>query len=416
MAAKALNHDEGTVGMRVQDYWGRTATVRWIGKLDKKDASPGKDFGHLWGIEYDDVSENKCRFNGTVSSGKVLFTCDAKKGYLCKSHDLYKEMNTESIKLLREKYGERVASWYDFELVKFCIARRFEMPKVFEMLDKHLAWREEFKPNPDEYFPPTIPEDYPAGYMGTADYDENLIYCERPTNGGHCHPSDFVRRYTLPVIARWHAAGIEMGIRRMRESNYHYARVCYIVDLLGVKAMTRPMIGFAQTFATVEQDNYPENLGRCFIVNCPAFFRFAWKLVKIFLDERTNKKINFCAPNQAVSAMKEVMPVEYIPSFCGGKATMWLETNGGYLGGDDPTKVHVGPSYVPPGATEAEMDELEEKIGNESSPFEEIHEGEFPTPTTASPASRAGSPLSTSVGSPNTNGSPIAQNSKQPRS
>lgn len=45
-------------------------------------------------------------------------------------------------------------------------------------------------------------EDYPCGYTGTVDYDDNLIYCERPGNAGHCHPSDFVRKYTLPTIAR----------------------------------------------------------------------------------------------------------------------------------------------------------------------------------------------------------------------
>lgn len=61
----------------------------------------------------------------------------------------------------------------------------------------------------------------------------------------------------------------------MRASNYALKRVCYIVDLTKVNAMTRPMIGFARTLANVEQDNYPENLGRVFIVNCPTFFRYA---------------------------------------------------------------------------------------------------------------------------------------------
>lgn len=368
MSAKSLSHDHGTVGMRVQDYWGRLATVRWIGKLDRKTPGPGKVTGQLWGIEYDNESESPLRFNGTLESGgKALFACAPKKGLLCKSGDLFPEINTESVKLLRLRFGERVASWHDFELIKFCIARRFDMPKVYAMLEKHLDWRDEFKPNADEYFSPSIAADYPAGYMGVADYDENLIYCERPSNGGFCHPSDFVKKVTLPVIARWHAAGIEMGIRRMRASNYHNARVCYVVDLQGVKAMTRPMIGFAQTFTTVEQDNYPENLGRCFIVNTPTFFRIAWKLVKIFIDERTNKKINFCAANHAVSSMKEIMKEEYIPDFAGGTATMWRKTNRSCLGGDNPSMAHAwGDAAAAPFAANNDGEDDRDEIVNDA--------------------------------------------------
>ncbi|SYZ69880.1 CRAL/TRIO_domain_containing_protein [Leishmania braziliensis MHOM/BR/75/M2904] len=172
------------------------------------------------------------------------------------------------------------------------------MGKVYGMIERHLQWRESFRPCADEYFPQTICEDSPCDYTGTTDYDENLIYCERPGNGGRCQPPDFVRKYSLRVIARWHSCVAEMGIVRMRATGYRSKRVCYIVDLLNVKAVSRSMINFAQTLATVEQENYPENLRCVFIVNCPAFFCFAWKLLKVFIDERTNKKTNFCPPEQ----------------------------------------------------------------------------------------------------------------------
>lgn len=342
-----MSFEAAKVGMRVQDYWGCTGTIQWVGKIDKKDEAPNREVGRYFGIEYDDESMNPLRCNGTLN-GKTYFSCADRKGLLCKQGEIYAEMNTTCIAKLRERFGSKVADWHDFELVKFCIARRFDMEKVYAMLEKHLAWREGFQPSADEYFPQTIPEDYPCGYTGTTDYDENLIYCERPSNAGHCHPSDFVRKYTLPVIARWHATSVEMGIARMRATNYLSKRVCYVIDLLNVKAMTRPMIGFAQTLATVEQDNYPENLGRVLIVNCPTFFRFAWKLVKIFIDDRTNKKIHFLAPGKAVEVLKTCMPESEIPDFCGGSSTKWMETNEGRIGSTDPSKAHKAEGYVLP--------------------------------------------------------------------
>ncbi|AYU83407.1 sec14, cytosolic factor [Leishmania donovani] len=378
MAATHLTFDDAKVGMRVQDYWGCCGTLRWMGKLEK-DNSPNKETGKFFGIEYDDESDNPLRSNGTWN-GRKYFECGPRKGRLVKVGQVYAEINTERVAMLRERFGERVATWHDFELVKFCIARQFDMEKVYEMLERHLQWRGRFQPCVDEYFPQTIREDYPCGYTGTTDYDENLIYCERPGNAGHCQPSEFVRKYTLPVIARWHACAIEMGIARMRATNYRSKRVCCIVDLLNVKAMSRSMIGFAQTLATVEQDNYPENLGCVFIVNCPMFFCFAWKLLKIFIDERTNKKINFCAPNKAVEAMLPVMRKEDIPNFCGGTSNKWMETANGIIGSTNPKKVYRGEDYSPPSMKSEELNETQSRADSES-PHRSLREGEAPTTT-----------------------------------
>lgn len=327
-----------------------------MGKLEN-DNSPNKETGKFFGIEYNDESDNPLRSNGTWN-GRKYFECGPRKGLLVKVGQVYADINTERVAMLRERFGDRVTTWHDFELVKFCIARQFDMEKVYEMLERHLQWRERFQPCADEYFPQAIREDYPCGYTGTTDYDENLIYCERPGNAGRCHASEFVRKYTLPVIARRHACVIEMGIARMRATNYRSKRVCRIVDLLDVKAMPRSMIGFAPTLAAVEQDNYPENLGRVFIVNCPTFFCFAWKLLKIFIDERTNKKMNFCAPNKAAEAMLPVMRKGDISNFCGGPSNKWMETANGIIGSTNPKMVYKDEDYNLPKMTGEELNEM----------------------------------------------------------
>lgn len=387
--AKPIAFGNAVVGARVQDHWGRPGTVRWVGKLEKGDF-PNIETGKAIGVEYDEESGNPLRSDGQWN-GKRYFTCPAGHGMLCKPHDIYPEMNTACVTDLRQRFGDKVESWHDFELVKFCIARKFEMPKVYEMLEKHLAWRVEFQPSADEYFPPGMAEDYPCGYTGTTDIDENLVYWERPGNAGFCKSSDFVRKYQLPVIARWHACSVEMGIQRMRASNYHSKRVCYIIDLLNVNAMTGPMISFAQALATVEQDNYPENLGRVFVVNCSTFFRLAWKLVKVFIDERTNKKINFCAANKAVEVLKESMPEEDIPTFCGGTSTGWLGGANGRIGSDDPQKARCTASSP---NTTAVMQFLQSEVikGNGEIDFTDTDDTQF-SPSPSVPRSSDSLPL-----------------------
>ncbi|XQJ31524.1 CAP-Gly domain containing protein, putative [Leishmania guyanensis] len=107
--------------MRVQDYWGLCGTLRWMGKLDKDNAL-NKETGKLFGIEYDDESANPVRSDGTWN-GRKYFECEPRKGLLVKVGEVYPEIITEQVAMLRERFGERVATWHDFELAKFCIAR-----------------------------------------------------------------------------------------------------------------------------------------------------------------------------------------------------------------------------------------------------------------------------------------------------
>lgn len=326
-----LKAHDASVGMRVQDNWGSAGTIRWIGKLDEKVHS-------FWGkkevcffVEYDEESDHPFRSDGEWN-GKRYCTCKARCGMMGPASNFFREVNTEGVRQLRKHFGAEVESWHDFELVKFLIARKFDMPAVIRMLEKHLEWRKAFKPSADECFPASMANDYPCGFSHDTDYDGNLIYCERPGNGGLCKASEFVERYTLPTIARWHACGLEMGIRLMRDSNYRHKRLCYMIDFESVGLLNQAMVGFAKTLAQVEQDNYPENLGRVVILNCPSSVTVIWNAIKVFLDARTRKKILFLKPDKAYGTLKEWMAEEVIPDIAGGKCMNWRTTNEMRLG------------------------------------------------------------------------------------
>lgn len=52
------------------------------------------------------------------------------------------------------------------------------------------------------------------------------------------------------------------------------------------------MINFIKHSSGNAADNYPEILGKMYIVNAPFWFKAAWATIRIFIDEKTKKKIN----------------------------------------------------------------------------------------------------------------------------
>lgn len=330
-----LDKKDVSVGMRVQDGNANVGTVRWIGRMEKNQKPPEGDVGTYCAVEFDTQTAALHRSDGVWESQRY---CQSPPGTVefLKPRHLMREMCRSSVLALRDKYKDLVGDWHDEQLVKFLIARQFDMPKVMKMIEDNVKWNQEFKPSPEEFFPPEMAESYPLGFGDGADRDGNLLYFERPGNGGFIHPKDFVKKFTIPVIVRWHAAAMEMGRMRMKASGYASKRVTAIVDLKGFGDTDSGVISFAKAIAKVDQDNYPEHLAKMYIINAPGFFTGVWKLIRFFVDDRTKAKIHVLGENFQESLKKQVDP-KYWPSFAGGTDDSWLK-NGGVCGGKDPLK------------------------------------------------------------------------------
>lgn len=358
-----LDKTEVSVGMRVQNHNGLPGTIRWVGRLEKKDKPPFNDHGSHIGVEYDEPTDSLDRNDG-VWNGVRYFTCPAGTGEFFKPKQYNRECSPQAIAELRAKYGDKLANFPDVQLVKFCIARQFNMPKVCLMLDKHLKWIADFKPSEDEYFPDGMAIDYPVGYSGHCDRDGNLLHFEMPGNGGKCHPSDFVHKYTIPTIARWHVATMETAKRMLRETDFKSKRVTYLVDLSNLGDCGTAMVKFGRTLAAIDQDNYPEHLARMFIVNAPGFFAAVWKLVKLFIDDRTKTKIFILNTKEQRETLLKYIREEDLPDFVGGPNSAWRHREG-RIGSDDPAKVVKDAKTDIPETTDEEIAEAEKKAAKE---------------------------------------------------
>lgn len=55
--------------------------------------------------------------------------------------------------------------------------------------------------------------------------------------------------------------------------------------------VTRDFLAVVKEFASIDKEQYPETLGRLFIINTPSAFPFVWRMVKGFLDPGVTMKI-----------------------------------------------------------------------------------------------------------------------------
>jgi hypothetical protein len=70
----------------------------------------------------------------------------------------------------------------------------------------------------------------------------------------------------------------------------------------------------------IGQNRYPETMGKMFIINAPYLFATVWSLVKPWLDEATQKKINILGKNYKTELVKHILP-ENLPKNLGGNCS-----------------------------------------------------------------------------------------------
>jgi hypothetical protein len=70
----------------------------------------------------------------------------------------------------------------------------------------------------------------------------------------------------------------------------------------------------------IDSKHYPETLGRMFIINVPTIFSVPWAIIKPFLDERTQRKIEvFSSVSAWKKRLREVVEPRDLPVDFGGE-------------------------------------------------------------------------------------------------
>lgn len=250
---------------------------------------------------------------------------------------LVEELTPSEREVLDRFRAEVPGKWDDHTLARFLRARKFVLAKALEMFTKYIQWRVEN--NVDEVgnfdFPESraIKEIYPHGFHKT-DRVGRSIYIERygmldmkrifELTTEERMIRYYIREYESMINERIPACAIAAG--------YAIEQTLTILDLGGssTKLMKKTVYNFIKLASGVAQDYYPEILGRMFIINTPMLFSVAWKVIRPWLDERTQKKISTEGSKYQKKLLELVAP-ENLPEFLGGTCNC----EGGCLNSDE---------------------------------------------------------------------------------
>jgi len=359
---KPLEKDTIMVGQLVQDMHANVGTVRWCGKMEKAQKPPNGDTGFYCAVEFEEPTQALHRGNGTWEGTEYCKCRDGTVEFL-KPKMLVLERNRAALAEFRKVVPNIMPPLPDRELLKFLIARKYEIPKSAEMLENHLKWLAEFKPNKDEYFPPELCDWYPCGFGDGRDRDGNLLYFERPGNGGVMSPKAVCEKLSVGVLARWHAASMMTGRDMMRRHNAK--RITMVVDLKDMGDTGSLTLDFAKAVAKIDQDNFPEHLARLYLINASTMFSALWRIIRVFVDDRTKDKIRVLKGDFAEEVEKQI-DKQYWPKFLGGENDSWLAKNG-RVGSEDPSKAAAGgPALNIDPVTKEELAEAEKPTPRET--------------------------------------------------
>ena len=88
-----------------------------------------------------------------------------------------------------------------------------------------------------------------------------------------------------------------------------------ILDLenIGISNLVGKTKAFMQLATNIGQDYYPEMLGTMMLLNTSFFFNAVRAIIKVFIDEKTRKKINFLGYKYQAKLL-EYVDAENLPS------------------------------------------------------------------------------------------------------
>jgi hypothetical protein len=195
------------------------------------------------------------------------------------------------------------------DIVRYLVARKGNVAAASEMLEKYVAWRE-------EYFPlqkADVGGIYRSNFLfhhGVARDGTPVIYCRggmydktlgspymHVLAAAHCMDDALKNSESINVTVMLHTGHAEGGPNAPADMN------------------------FIKAFVAVLSDNYPERLKRLILYPFPWWGRTIWNMVSLFLDKRTADKVVLLSGDLKGPPPKELfeyVAASEIPISCGG--------------------------------------------------------------------------------------------------
>ncbi|TNY23336.1 putative SEC14-phosphatidylinositol/phosphatidylcholine transfer protein [Rhodotorula diobovata] len=239
---------------------------------------------------------------------------------------------TQEHKAALQQFKQELAAegFYDPEkhddamLLRFLRARKFDIPKAKVMWIDTQKWKQSF--HVDELYETfdysekaQVDKLYPRFYHKT-DNDGRPVYIEQlgKLDLNELYKVTTPERQMQSLVVEYEKFQRER-LPICSELQGHVVETsCTIMDLKGVGVSQFWKVkGYVQEASTISQNNYPESMGKFYIINAPWAFSTVWSLVKGWLDEATVAKIHILGSGYKDDLLKQV-PASSLPKFLGG--------------------------------------------------------------------------------------------------
>jgi phosphatidylinositol/phosphatidylcholine transfer protein len=232
----------------------------------------------------------------------------------------------EFVTQFRSLLSERLSTTTDNNtIIRYIRARDNNIQHALLLYHKSIAWRKEYKVDsilsrhivpPWHCFLQRLVCNAHHGF----DTNGRPIYIEKT---GQIHVSEFCRIIPEHIVIATHVWFMEHLERRCRVSSRRHGKsitqCVNIMDMSYIGLSHRMTIRFFKKVSFIDQNYYPELLGKLYFINCPWVFHTLWSMCKPFLAQATVDKIHILGSSQAeLATMVQELGAENLPREYGG--------------------------------------------------------------------------------------------------
>lgn len=226
----------------------------------------------------------------SVSEYEDMIDCDFIVKNLGKLEPYQESKLLELRELLRERSGVDAKIPNYQTMLRFLRARDFSVEKAAQQLLGAMKWRAENdvdKLMTDYQMPVVVNKHFPGGWHQT-DKDDHPIYIIRL---GHMDVKGLLRSIGEDGLLKLTVRICEEGLQLIEEATKAHEKPVLnwslLVDLdgLSMRHLWRPGVKALLRIIETLERNYPETLGRVFVVRAPRVFPIAWTIVSAFIGK-----------------------------------------------------------------------------------------------------------------------------------
>jgi hypothetical protein len=253
-------------------------------------------------------------------------TFDPQPGFLGNLTKTQEKVLSEFKEYLQTVGQDQNPLYDDWNLLKYCRARKFVLDDVIKMWDAYIKWRKDnaidnlFDWSDLTFSRMTMPSfieeviictdkwNRPVVYQCFADLDEKklLQVTEHQYLKHTAYKMEVFNHIVLPILSKLYNCRVE--------------QMTLIMDLKGISlgvvsnSKVRSYISKATEIGNIY---YPEALAKTFIINSPWYFSAMWAIIKLWLDKSTKKKFSIYGSSYKKQLL-EFIDEDQLPVFMGG--------------------------------------------------------------------------------------------------